>query len=337
MFCISLNYKKANENIRSSISLSEDIFKYLKCGVLLSTCNRIEVWGTDFLYDIVEKYFSSVKDYILIYENSAAIRHLFKVACGLDSMLLGEDEILGQVKNAFSKSLENGYTNYEINTVFRAAITCAKRIKTDTLLSKSSISVATLCVDMCRKYKEGKKKVLIIGGSGDIGNKIIKNMISAGEFEIFATVRKHVVKNCVKEIDYIDRYEYINKSDIVISATKSPHFTVIKDRMDGKERLYIDLAVPRDIDTAIEGVVTLENITEQANKNSILKRDSVQTAKEIIDEDIDSLQKEMLMHNLMPLEFNEEVKHFIYDFRSLSSADEFRAFASVMERMEKKK
>ena len=175
MFCISLSYKNANENIRSNLSLTDDMLSETHCGVLLNTCNRIEFYGVDSPYETVDKYFSSVKKYILIYENDGAIMHLFKVACGLDSMLLGEDEILGQVKTAYAYSLENGYTDYELNTIFQSAITCAKRIKTDTLLSKSSVSVATLVVDLCKKYQSGKKTVLVIGGSGDIGNKIIKN------------------------------------------------------------------------------------------------------------------------------------------------------------------
>lgn len=337
MFCISLNYKKAQANIRSSISLTNGILNEMRCGVLLETCNRIELYGVDGLYDNVEKYFGSVKKQILIYENEDAIKHLFKVACGLDSMILGEDEILGQVKAAYVYSLENGYTDYELNTVFQSAITCAKRIKTDTPLSKCSVSVATLAVDLCRKYKNGKKTVLVIGGSGDIGNRIIRNLVSSGDFEIYATVHKHGIKNQVNLIDYKERYEYINKSDIVISATKSPHFTIIKERLDSKKRIYIDLAVPRDIDTAVDNVVTLEEITAIANKNIELKQDAAQTALRIIDEDVDELQKDLLMHRLMPLEVDEELKHFIYDFRSTSSTEEFKAFAAVFERMEKKK
>ena len=337
MFCISLNYKKAQANIRESISLTEAALEDMQCGVFLKTCNRIELYGIDGVYEAAEKYFSSVKSHILIYENEDSIKHLFKVTCGLDSMLLGEDEILGQVKAAYAYSLENGYTNYELNTIFKSAITCAKRIKTDTLLSKSSVSVATLTADLCRKYRNEKKTVLVIGGSGDIGNKIIKNLISSGDFEIYATVHKHGIKNQVNLIDYEDRYEYINKSDIVISATKSPHFTVTKDRIDGKERLQIDLAVPRDVDTSIENVITLEQISALADKNNELKQDAAQAALQIIDEELDTLQKELLMHRLMPLEVDEELKHFIYEFRSLSSADEFKAFAAVFERMEKKK
>mgnify|MGYP002624613690 CR=1 FL=1 len=337
MFCISLNYKRVDEQIRNKASLSEDVLKESGCGVLLNTCNRMEFYGVDFLYDIIDKYFSKLKKYILIYDNSEAVNHLFKVACGLDSMLLGEDEILGQVKAAYTYSLENGYTNYEINTIFKAAITCAKRIKTDTLLSKSSVSVATLTADLCRKYKDGRKTVLVIGGSGDIGNKIIKNLISAGDFEIYATVHKHDINNQVKQIDYKERYEYINQADIVISATKSPHFTIMKDEFESTDKLFIDLAVPRDIDTSLENVITFEEIAVMANKNRTLKQDSVSEAMQIIDEDIDALQKELLMHRLMPLEVGEELKHFIYDFRNLSSADEFKAFAAVFERMEKKK
>lgn len=91
-------------------------------------------------------------------------------------MVLGEDEILGQIKKAFAFSQNNNATSYELNTIFKGAITSAKRIKTQTLISKSSVSVATLAASKCHKFDSKSKKVLMIGGSGEIGSKVLKNL-----------------------------------------------------------------------------------------------------------------------------------------------------------------
>lgn len=337
MFCISLNYKKADIEIREKLSLSKDILSDIKKGVYLETCNRVELYGTDGLYEYIEKYFGGVKEYLLVFENEKAISHLFKVACGLDSMVMGEDEILGQVKDAFKYSLDNGFTDYELNTVFKAAVTCAKRVKTDTLLSKKSTSVATLAASLCSKYKGEKKRVLVIGASGDTGHKVIKNLISTGDFEIFATVREHSVKNGVRLIDYKDRYKYLKDADIVISATKSPHFTITKDRAGDKKKLYIDLAVPRDIDTAIEGVITIDDLKELARRNNEIRQGELEAAWAIIEEDTEALFKELALHKIMPLKMSEELKHFVYSFRDNASPQEFTAFCDVVERMEEEK
>ena len=335
MFCITLNFRNADVSVREKYALSPEIMKEIKTGVLLNTCNRTELYAQGSPYCIVNRYFADAKQYLRIYENERAMEHLFRVACGLDSMVLGEDEILGQVKDAYRYSLENGYSDYELNMAFQAAIACAKKIKTDTLLSKSSVSVATLAASLCQKYKSGKATVLLIGGSGDIGGKVLQNLISIGGFDIYATVRAHRIKNAVHLIEYQNRYEYLQKADIVISATNSPHFTVTADKTDGKERLYLDLAVPRDIDSAIPGVITIDDLNALASENHQIKQSALETAEEMLKEQLDTLLKELYLHQIMPLNISTERKGFIYDFRDKATADEFAAFCRVIKRMEK--
>ncbi len=336
MFCISLHFKKAHLDIREKVSLPQNLLKSMESGVLLDTCNRLELYGTGDMYSLIDSYFAPVKDYLFRYEGKKAVQHLFRVAAGLDSMMIGENEILGQVKDAFASSLEHGCTGYELNTIFKAAITCAKQIKTDTLLSKSSISIANLAVGLCNHYKKEKKKVLVIGGSGEIGSKVIRKLMANGNYEIYATVRERHIKEAVHPVAYADRYQYLEQADIVVSATKSPHFTIVKDKIDDKKRLYIDLAVPRDIDPAIGDVVTMDSLRELAERNNDIKQGEIERAEAIIEEQMESLAKDMALHSIMPLPDDDSIKHLIYTMRDTATAREFSAFCAAMARMEGK-
>lgn len=361
MFCISINYKTASVEERERFSFAEqkqiDFLNKLKNAdilqaVFLTTCNRTEVYGVGNVYKALDLLISfanadgKIKDNVLIFDGENAIRHLFRVACGIDSMVKGEDEILGQLKNAFLLSQKNGFTDYEVNTVFKAAITSAKRIKTQTLISKSSVSVATLVASKCRKAKG--KTVLLIGSSGEIGSKVLKNLISYDEFDIYATVRDtHIASNKVTIVEYSQRYEYINSADIVISATKSPHFTIVSEKLNAyistkKERLFIDLSVPRDIDDNVKNfpctaLMRIDDFNSIAKRNSEIKEDELKTAQDLMDEDIDSLIKELEFHNMLP-KLNkicgEDLKHFIYHYRDTANAKEFDSFVQVISKME---
>lgn len=363
MFILSLNFKTADVSLREKFAFdSEKTLRLLnilkennivQC-VYLSTCNRCELYGVGNVYtalkifsDFAEIPEETVKSHILIFEGERAVRHLFRVCSGIESMVIGEDEILGQIKKAFAFAQNNNYTGYELNTVFKGAITSAKRIKTQTLISKSSVSVATLAASKCRKFDGKSKKVLIIGGSGDIGSKVLKDLISCGGFNIYATARENHISNYgITTISYADRYEYVNDADIIISATKSPHFTIVSSKLKksikiSKPRLFIDLAVPRDIDEDIKKIpdvilMQLDDFKDMAKRNSEIKKDELKTAEDIMSEDIDSLLKELHFHSIISKiqNINDEVKHFIYAFRDTASANEFESFINVFSKME---
>ena len=155
--------------------------------VVLSTCNRTEIYTFYTKEEQQQKLFSRLQrvvlvkagalkvehitDYLRFYQGEKAVRHLFQVASGLDSMVVGEDQILGQVKKAHEQAREAGTTGKYLNTLFRYAVTCAKRIKTDTDLSKTSVSTATLAVKAAEEVLGGLqgKRIMVIGGTGQIG------------------------------------------------------------------------------------------------------------------------------------------------------------------------
>jgi glutamyl-tRNA reductase len=363
MFALSLNFKTANILLRESFAFDDEkalrllnIFKSNNINqcVYLCTCNRCEIYGVGDEYtalkifcDFANVSNDSIKSNIFVFSGKSAVTHLFRVCCGFESMVFGEDEILGQIKKAFAFSQNNNLTDYELNTIFKSAITSAKKIKTQTLISKSSVSIATLVAYKCHKFIDGKKNVLVIGGSGDIGSKIIKDLISYNEFEIYASSREnHIAKNDIHIIPYADRYEYVNRADIIISATKSPHFTIVADKFsdnitDSKKRLIIDLAVPRDIDYDIKNdynniLMSIDDFKAIADKNKQIKLDEYKTAEDLMNEDIDTLLKELSFHTLLPKIQNiesDELKRFIYMFRDTANANEFQSFAKVFSTM----
>lgn len=289
-----------------------------------------------------------MKSKVMLFEGKAAIRHLFRVTGGFESMVVGEDEILGQVKTAYFFSKERGFTGYELNIVFQSAVKDAKRIKTETLISKSSVSVASLAASYCKNFKPGRKTVLVIGASGETGRTTMRNLLSYGEFEIFAAVRRApVFEKGVITVDYSRRYEYTDRADIIISATKSPHFTVVKDLFlanckTQKPRLFVDLSAVHDIDPEIAGIpetalITIDDFEEMARSNNEKKTNALRFAEQILDSELDSLYKELSFHRFLTehhekLEKNHAFLGFLYKFRDTSRSDEFDSFLGVLER-----
>lgn len=363
MFCISINDKCTPLTVREPFSFTEDkqvaFLAALKDAgipqaVFLTTCNRTEVYGVGDAYTALEilcrfaNADSTVKNHVLIFDGARAVHHLFHVACGLESMVLGEDEILGQVKRAYAFSCGNGFAGYEIHTVFQAAIGGGKKIKTETMLSKSSVSVATLAASCCHKFRDRKKTVLLIGGSGEIGSKVLKNLLSYHDFEIYAAKRDgKTAADGITVVPYAQRYAYANRADIIISATKSPHFTVTLDKLrlavtDEKPRLILDLAVPRDVDSAVKdlnGVTlfTVDDFKTLAEQNNAVKQTAVQNAEELMETEIDALLKELAFHDFLPeLQKiqNSAVQQFIYRFRDAANAEELKSFLRVLSKTE---
>ena len=155
--------------------------------------------------------------------------------------------------------------------LFQGALKCSRKIKAETEIKYLPVSIGTLTANYAAEFasKLGRKaKALVLGASGKIGGVVVKDMIDLGCFDMYCTMRKHHIEldddrySELTEIDYEDRYSVINDADVVISATKSPHCVILKDEVeanldDHRERLMIDLAIPRDIEKEvgdIEGV-----------------------------------------------------------------------------------
>lgn len=364
MYCISINYKNSDVNIRKKLAFSESVQKDFlaefitdenvsEC-LIVCTCNRTELYfcGNEQSVSIAENLLSRycgidcdlLKKHLYLFYAGKAVCHLFRVASGIESMVIGEDEILGQIKLAYTSAKDMGMTGYELNMTFQSAMACAKKIKTQTALSKTSVSTATLAGNEIAHFKD-RVNVLVIGATGKIGTTLVKNLLSYKNVTVTATSRKHkaqTVQNrqSIAISDYADRYSYIDSADCVVSATASPHYTItyydLKQSIKtDKPRLFIDLAVPPDIDSTVEQIkdlrfIGIDYFEKLAKGNNELKLDSVESAKEIIREECDVLKKDIAFHNFLP--YMQTVKNklsensleeIIYKFKANLPSDEF--------------
>lgn len=367
MYVISINYKNTTADEREKYSFGmEKTLEFLESlkrrgieeAVYLNTCNRVELYVNGSLKDAAEVFVkysgANMQDYeshARVFNENESIEHLFQVCAGLKSMVLGEDEILGQMKRAYALARENGYTDWCFNTIFQAAFYTAKKIKTETKLSKTSVSVATIAALKCHNFSKEKKNILVIGATSEIGKTLVKNLLSYGDVNIIATKRN----TCCQEdeiaiVDYDNRYQYLDWADIVVSCTKSPHYTinmksVLSMEISKKSRLFIDLAVPKDIDKDILAIqdtslITIDEIEELAKENNELKYYEAKKAEEIIGLELNELIKKMCFHDFIPElknireKISKDFDKFIYDYRNLASAQEFISFINIIRQME---
>ena len=334
LYCVSVSHKTAPAEIREKFNYSREekiellrqmrsIFS-VKEALVLCTCNRTEFYFCGDKNSVLEMEklvsrvsnvsLDDIKEFFRIYGDKKSIEHIFRVTCGIESMIIGEDEILGQVKNAYSLAHEAGTTGFILNSVFQKAIACSKKIKTDTPLSKTPVSTATLTARTVfyEDFSKTDKNVLLIGATGEMGKAILNNLLSKPNIYIICPLRKKLGfvpkdESRVKCVPYEERYQYMDWADAVVSATSSPHYTVMRREIEkrsirDKKRLFIDIAVPRDIDENVAEMkntrlVTIDDFEIIAEENNRLKLQAVDWAVEICEKYQDELNRDMIFHD----------------------------------------
>lgn len=283
MFCISINHKNTPADVRERFAFTtkgqRQFTERLKAEVggcvVLSTCNRMEIYFTD-KYEQVEKLLANdrkvpvglIRRYSMNYEGFQCTLHLCRVACGMDSMVLGEVEIIHQVKSAYLMAKELGACDGELNIAFQGALAAAKTVATESDTTRLPVSVGTLSAREAVNFIRNGGHILVVGATGKIGSIVVKDIADlAPDIEIIGTSRSHYSADEVfgrhQQIrieDYSRRYELAAWADVIISATASPHYTFVRDelvetvKMQPKRRLFLDLAMPKDIDPAVAEV-----------------------------------------------------------------------------------
>lgn len=344
---ISISHKTAALHIRerfafdgaAQAAILEQLSAHDAIGecVIVATCNRTEVytWCPDDskereIYEYVQEVLlrnagieacEDIGNIFRFFGGRKAIYHLFNVACGLDSMVIGEDQILGQVKNAHRLAMELHRCGTYLNTLFRYAVTAAKKVKTDTDLSRTPVSTATICIKAAEEYVgslEGKN-IMIIGASGKIGSIVLKNLLSEHKAKVFVTTRDKI-GHCQpaswthgdENVDYMMipydwRYEYLPQMDVVISATASPHYTLTYDSAarvlgGGRRMAFMDLAVPLDIESRIgqlPGVMcsNIDDFGKTAQANNERKLQEAAQAELILEDYKTAFEKWLIFQN----------------------------------------
>lgn len=330
MICISINHKNSITETRERFALSEEekeqFFRMAgECEdiggcVLLMTCNRCEIYisGLNKIYREVEGFFQKQKGitreefwkYAMRYEKKAAVKHLYQVVCGLESAVLGEVEIIRQVKQAYESAKAHRLTDGDLNVIFQSALQLAKEIADQSMMTRLPVSVGTLTTLDALRFCEGTEEphILLVGASGDIGSIILRDLIDADDrVQIVATSRKHKQYDLtfqdteqVRWVHYDKRYEYLGWADVVISATSSPHYIFLEENVKKIQRekplCFIDLAIPRDVDEAIEKLVgcivkNMDDIQALAKKNNEKKLTEAKKTALIIEDRVEEMEK----------------------------------------------
>ena len=306
LHCWGISHKSTSLEVREKFAFNkkeiDEVLTNLKMtntfdnGILLSTCNRTEFYSVCLRSEI--KNFEKVVSKILnkfenlrkndqyLYAGPEAFKHSLKVMTGIDSMIIGEPDIFGQVKKSLNNSRSMGFLNAELENTFNNAIRFSKLIRTETDLSKNPLSISTI-VEGFISEEDAINSVLVIGG-GDVSRKLVPKLIKKGK-EVFLLNRSNVEISGIKSDSLSKIKTYVKKSDAVVIVASSSKNFIEEDFLSKiqKNILVFDLAIPRNISFKIPKnknvtVITLDELGDMLKKNEDTRKEEVNAAKEII-------------------------------------------------------
>lgn len=335
-FCISFTHKNTDISIREKLSFSNNANKKeflniicanenIKEGLVISTCNRIEILTFIKNKSQIDKFiisslslFCNVDSQILfekadIYEDSDAVHHLFAVASSLDSLVVGETQIVKQLKDAFIFALENKFCSMHLSRIMHFSFKCAAKVRNQTQISKNPISVASVCVTKAKEFFDLTQKKAIVIGAGEMSELASRYLISAGaKVIILNRDLKKAKKLCenLGESSHFDHLSqlsfYINDYDLFFSATNASNAIITKELLKEVDfkRYFFDIAVPRDIELEENDkikVFSIDDLEEVVKKNLILREHEAQIAYKIVNTMTDEFFKYLNDLAIMPV------------------------------------
>jgi glutamyl-tRNA reductase len=322
LFCVGISHHTANVETRERYARGHDIAAALREGsgcaeaLLLSTCNRVEVYGvaegvvenetiTAHLLPAAASAASDDAAAFYRYEGDACAQHLFRVACGLDSMVVGETEVLGQAKQAYAAAREAGGAGPLLHRLFQRAFRVAKQVRTQTDITRGAVSVGSVAVELAGKiFGELKHRKVLVVGAGDTSERTARALMSRGVTDLRVTNRSAeraenlatIVGGRAVSFDGWERQ--CGEVDILISSTAAdePLLTreklapILRERWD-RPLFIIDIAVPRDVAPEVnemEGVFLydIDSLQSIAEQSMALRRQQIATGEQIIAEHV---------------------------------------------------
>lgn len=285
--------------------------KKINSYINLSTCLRTEFYielNSNIDTDELKNLFSVN---MIVKTGVEAIEYLFKVSCGFYSVIKGEDQILAQVKGAHTEALENEHSSKFLNIIFNKAIELGKKFRTKSMIAHNALSLEAISLKFIKsKFPNIEDKNIFILGIGELAQDILTLLTKEQLKNIYITNRTYHKAEQIKKkfdivniVDYREKYKGMIEADIIISATSAPHIVVEYDRFvpmmkTDKEYLFIDLAVPRDVDERLANfknieIHNLDDIWEVYNQNSINRDKLLEDYSYLIEEQMEKLIKSL--------------------------------------------
>ena len=336
-----VNHKSAPVEVRERLAFDENSLSAalldLKgrpgfCeGMILSTCNRVEIALTcedgpasgvavdEFLADTRKVARDWVTPYLYRYEDSEAILHLFRVAASLDSMVVGEPQILGQLKTAYALAKEHGAVSGFMDTLLTRAFSVAKRVRSETEIGANAVSVSYAAVELAREIfgsLDGKKVMMV--GAGKMSELAARHLRRSGATQIFVTNRTperatemaRVFEATV--VDYTQFLGFLPEVDIVIASSGAPHYVIARDDMKkviearkNRPMFLIDIAVPRNIEPSVNQLdnvflFDIDDLQKVVETNLKGRHESAEEAEAIIQEEMVRMMARLKAREVVP-------------------------------------
>ncbi len=355
---VGLNHRTAPIEIREKLSISdaqlrEALIRLKSChgideGVILSTCNRVEVCA---VVQQIQTGFQRIKEFfedhhtglsaeewnacLYLYSADEAIRHVFRVASSLDSMVIGEPQVLGQLKEAFDVAMHQKATGVILNKVFRKAISVAKRVRTETKIAENAVSISFAAVELAKKIfgqLNGKEALLV--GAGEMAELAVRHLVDNGIQKVMITTR-----NFDNAIDLAKRFNgiplrleefprYLSEADILICSTGASHYVITEEhirqaiqRRKNRPIFLIDISVPRNIDPHVNRI---DNVF-------LYDIDDLQS---IVDANLEGRQKEALKAEVIVSEELTAMNKWLKSLEVVPTITALRTKAEEIRRME---
>lgn len=327
LLAVSINHKTASVELREALYLTQDEIisfaqkakdKFFTEGLVVSTCNRTEIYGipvnpSTSVSDI-ENYLMDHKsvsglnsEHFQAFQERAALKHLFSVACGIESLLIGDNQIFKQVKDSFQLAEDSHFSGFLLKRIFDSAIRAGKRAITETEISEGAVTVSYAAVQLIEKIFSnlGKKSALVIG-AGETGEIAAKHLKERGIGRLAITNRtiekaeKLAEKLQAKIIPFSNFKDYLHGYDIVLSATSSENLIINKEDVKSsmKKRNYnscvfMDIAIPRDIDPDIKEIDyvfynDIDSLNIIVQQNVVKRKEEIPKVEKIIDEELNT-------------------------------------------------
>ena len=336
-----VNHKSAPVEVRERLafderSLSEALNELKRrpgfCeGMILSTCNRVEVALTvedsggslavdEFLAEMRHLQRDFVTPHIYHFEDGDAVRHLFRVAASLDSMVVGEPQILGQLKNAYAVAKEHGAVSGFLDVLVTRAFNVAKRVRSETEIGANAVSVSYAAVELAREiFGSLKDKKVMIVGAGKMSESAARHLKRNGVTHIFVTNRTYERAAEMaqlfdgKIVEYNKFIGFLPEVDIVIASSGAPHYIITRDEMKkvietrkNRPMFLIDIAVPRNVEPSINELdnvflYDIDDLQRVVDTNLQGRMESAEEAEAIIREEVERMMARLKTREVVPM------------------------------------
>jgi glutamyl-tRNA reductase len=341
LLLVGVNHRTAPVEVRERLHIPESrlaaaVVALVRCegileGLIISTCNRVELVASaeegvdaepllrNFLAGYHRCDLSSYEAYLYCHRQQEAIRHLFRVAASLDSMLVGEPQILGQMKRAHAIARDAGALGGLLDEVLTHSLAVARKVRRETAIGTAAVSVSYAAVELAKKiFGSLTGKTIFVIGAGKMSELAARHLLSSGASAIFVSNRTYDRAAELAQafhgtaIRFEQLPEYISRADIVISSTGAPHFVIQKHQVEkmlaarkNRPIFFVDIAVPRDIDPAVNEldnvfVYDIDDLAQVVEANKKQREREAVYAEEIVQQEVQRMMRRVASREVVP-------------------------------------